>query len=132
MTGETNLKTLLASMSPVLTEGKYVFCSVQHEQSGDIQRLQPIATVSEDEGLTLLILKSVADTQNFLYQGVFRRITLEVHSSLEAVGLTAAFAAKLTEYGISANVLAGYYHDHIMVPVEAVQAAMSALKELSA
>ena len=119
-------------MSPVLAAGEYVFCCVQHGWFDDIQNLQPVASVSEHEGLTIVILKSVADTQNLHYDGVFRRITLEVHSSLEAVGLTAAFAAKLSEHGICANVLAGYYHDHIFVPIEVAEQAMLALKELSA
>jgi hypothetical protein len=53
---------------------------------------------------------------------------LTVHSSLEAVGLTAAFSARLAERNISCNVLAGYHHDHILVPVDRVQDAIDALR----
>ncbi|MDG1438394.1 MAG: ACT domain-containing protein, partial [Emcibacteraceae bacterium] len=63
----------------------------------------------------------------FEYEGIYKKITLNVHSSLEAVGLTAAFSNALTQAGISANVIAGYYHDHIFVPVNDVQKAMVAL-----
>jgi uncharacterized protein len=55
-------------------------------------------------------------------------LTLSVQSSLEAVGLTAAFSARLAERDISCNVLAGYHHDHILVPVDRVQDAIDALR----
>ena len=55
--------------------------------------------------------------------------SLMIHSSLDAVGLTAAVASRLADHGISANVVAGYYHDHIFVPVEAAEQALGALKE---
>ena len=60
-----------------------------------------------------------------------RLITLTVHSSLEAVGLTAAFSAALTGAGISANVVAGYYHDHIFVPERDADRAIETLQALS-
>jgi hypothetical protein len=54
-----------------------------------------------------------------------------VHSSLETVGLTAAFSTKLGEHGISANVIAGYYHDHIFVQSDLAKSAIDALHELT-
>jgi uncharacterized protein len=61
---------------------------------------------------------------------LFRRIILQVHSSLDAVGLTAAVSSKLTERGISANVIAAFYHDHIFIPAERAHEAVEALREL--
>ena len=58
-------------------------------------------------------IENRADESGLSYESIFSKITLEIHSSLDAVGLTAAFSNKLTSYGISANVVAGYYHDHI-------------------
>ena len=52
-----------------------------------------------------------------------------MHSALEAVGLTAAVSAALTRHGISANVVAAYYHDHIFVPAEDAERALLALKD---
>ena len=60
---------------------------------------------------------------------IFRLITLTVHSSLEAVGLTAVVTNKLAEHKISANVVAAYYHDHIFVPCEKAKKAMEVLRE---
>lgn len=131
MHGEINLKKILSKMSPELMHGEFVFCSFEKAQYGEHAHLEPIAVVSEDEGLTLLIPKQKADEFAIKYASVFKGITLKVHSSLEAVGLTAAFSRKLTEHAISANVIAGYYHDHIFVQSEKAELALSALQELN-
>jgi len=55
-----------------------------------------------------------------------------VHSSLEALGLTAAVSAALTEAHISCNVLAGFHHDHLLVPVADADRALEILHELAA
>ncbi|RVU86052.1 ACT domain-containing protein [Leucothrix sargassi] len=129
--GETNLDALLKTMSPTLAEQDYVFCSIPGAQYGDYVELTPIAMMQEVEGLTLVIERSDADAHEIAYQAVFKCITLKVHSSLEAVGLTAAFSSKLAEHGISANVVAGYFHDHIFVQSALVDKAMRALGEFN-
>ena len=130
MTGETNLASLLKSMAPSLLAGEYVFVSFAHAQYGDHANLQPIAMVREVEGMTLVVPRDVADEHGLEYHAVFCCITLTVHSSLEAVGLTAAVSAQLAGRDISANVVAGYYHDHIFVPAHLAQRALVALTEL--
>lgn len=128
MVGETDLSKLLTAMSPALLPDDYVFCTVQGEY-GDFRELSPIATFREAEGLTLVVQKSAALAGKLPFESVFRAITLTVHSSLDAVGLTAAVASKLAEKGISANVIAAYYHDHIFVQAEKAAAALDALAE---
>ncbi|WP_060981821.1 ACT domain-containing protein [Vibrio splendidus] len=130
MTAITDLDVLLKSISPELIEGSYVFCTVDGTLADYVQ-LNPISTFQEKEGLTLVLEEYVATKAQLNFDGVFSLITLSVHSSLEAVGLTAAFATKLGSYGISANVVAGYYHDHIFVQKDKADAAISALKEFS-
>ncbi len=131
VTGERDLATLLNSLSPLLIDGEYVFCSVPGARYGEHPELAPVAACIEPEGLTLVIPRRRADEYGLAYETVFRGITLRVHSSLDAVGLTAAVATKLAECGISANVVAGYFHDHIFVPSEDAEKAMAALHELS-
>jgi len=131
MTGEKNLSKLLPAMSPELIAGEFVFYSLEKARYGDHSDLEPIIAVTESEGLTLIIPKSKADEHEIEYESVFRCITLNVHSSLDAVGLTAAFSSKLTEYGISANVIAGYFHDHIFVQNELAGKAIAAINELT-
>lgn len=130
MTAITDLDILLKSMSPEHVEGNYVFCNVSGELS-DYLHLNPIATFHEQEGWTLVLQEQKAVEAKLEFDAVFSLITLSVHSSLEAVGLTAAFATKLASHNISANVIAGYYHDHIFVQKDRTEAAMKALEDFS-
>ena len=116
MAGEKDLKKLLTSLSPYLMDDDFVFCTIQNARYGDYDELLPIASFCEDEGLTLLLKKENADKAGFNYESVFKCIALQVHSSLDAVGLTAVVSSKLAAMGISANVIAAYYHDYIFVP----------------
>ncbi|WP_372737514.1 ACT domain-containing protein [Neptunomonas sp.] len=130
MSGETNLEKLLASMAPGLSDTEYVFALVTDADYQQIALLQPIGTFHEKEGVTVILKKEKADECNIDYSGVFKCITLDVHSSLEAVGLTAAVATQLTAFKISANVIAAYYHDHIFIKSQDADKALSALNEL--
>ncbi len=58
-------------------------------------------------------------------------ITLEVHSALEAVGLTAAVARVLTDAGIPSNVIAALHHGHLFAPVDRAGEALAALEGLA-
>ncbi len=129
MTAETNLKILLKSMNPLLHEGEYVFCTIESAETIDPNDL--VMTFRETEGTTIIIRKEAADNQNLKYNFVAAWITLMVHSSLEAVGLTAAFSNALADEGISCNVVAGYYHDHLFVKHCEAQKAIAALEKLS-
>ncbi|EGQ7678858.1 MULTISPECIES: ACT domain-containing protein [Vibrio harveyi group] len=131
MSGITDLDELLRSMSPKLAESEFVFCTVSGVLT-DYVELNPVATFIESEGLTLVLEKSAAEKAGLSFNGTYSQITLTVHSSLEAVGLTAAVASKLASKGISANVIAAYYHDHIFVQSGKAEAAVSALEEFSA
>ena len=130
MTGIKELQTLLANVDPVLDERSFVFCTFPDFNSNDICRLNPIGMFQEKEGVTLIITKQQAIDSHIDYESVYKLISLNVHSSLDAVGLTAAFSAKLAEKNISANVVAAYYHDHIFVPEEQAEQALMAICEL--
>lgn len=130
MSGEKDLKTLLKNMLPILNEEEYVFITLIGNY-GDYDHLEPICSFMEKEGLTLIIPKCTAEANSIKVDEVFKNITLEVHSSLDAVGLTAAVSTKLSKDGISANVVAAYYHDHVFVQSELAEKALQSLKELS-
>lgn len=130
MSGETDLARLLHSMTPQLNPGEYVFCCVPADH--DCSALQPIACMREREGLSLVLTREAADAHGLRYDYVAAWITLEVHSSLAAVGLTASFSAALAQAGISCNVVAGFHHDHLFVPSERAERPLSTLRALSA
>jgi uncharacterized protein len=129
MPGETNLSELLKTMRPKFNNGEYVFCTIPSTQTIDQQHV--IGSFKEEEGLTVILEKSMADELNFAYSYISSWITLTVHSSLEAVGLTAAFSNALAKEGISCNVVAAYYHDHIFVDKKDADKAILVLKQLS-
>ena len=128
MAGIVELDELLKSMTPEIKSGEYVFCTVAGNYS-DYAGLNPLASFVEAEGLTLIVSVEAAKEAQLSYESTFRQITLTVHSSLDAVGLTAAVATKLASYSISANVVAAYYHDHIFVQSEKANEALLALQE---
>lgn len=129
MPGETDLQTLLKSMRPELQPGDYVFCTMP--DTNPVLLKNALMCFREQEGLTLVLQKEQADALQLSYSFVTAWITLTVHSSLEAVGLTAAFATALAEENISCNVVAAYYHDHIFVAKPDAARAIAVLEKRS-
>ncbi len=130
MSGEIELEALLTLMKPKLLEGNFVFCTTADMPIDEIMALSPVSIYKEKEGISLILAESAAKSAGFDISALFRCITLSVHSSLNAVGLTAAVANKLSSAGISANVVAAYYHDHVYVPSAKADSALSLLNEL--
>ncbi|MBL8061536.1 MAG: ACT domain-containing protein [Anaerolineales bacterium] len=128
MTGETDLTKLLHDMKPELHEGEFIYSLAPSLQKAF--ELEALCIFQEAEGVTVILPKGKADEAALSYSVVCAWITLTVHSSLEAVGLTAAVSKALTEAGISCNVVAAYYHDHIFVPIQDADRAMQALLTL--
>lgn len=131
MSGEKNLIKLISSMEPVLGDDEYVFATLDTYDYKQLALLEPISTFQEKEGLTVILTKEKANKFNISYSGVFKCITLNVYSSLDAVGLTAAVATKLTQSNISANVVAAYYHDHVFIADKDAEQALIKLNELT-
>ena len=129
MAGETSLTTLLRSMTPVLNEGAYVFCCLT--DATQLQGVQPLGSFQEREGLTVIVQRQQAEQLQLEIDYVAAWLTLEVHSALAAVGLTAAVAGALAGAGISCNVIAGYYHDHLFVAHADGQRALGVLQQLA-
>jgi hypothetical protein len=129
MSGETDLTRLLQNIQPRRNEGEYVFCTV--DSLSRAAGLRPLCTFQEDEAITVILSRHQADDESLPYTTVCVWITLTVHSSLEAVGLTAAVSKALAEANISCNVVAAYYHDHIFIPSEDAERGMEVLLALT-
>lgn len=126
MGAETNLEKLLADMCPELDETVFTFAAIPSARHLP-PALQPIGTFVEAEGLTVIAPLQEVERANLAHGGSWAKISLTVHSSLAAVGLTAAITSALAANGISANVVAGFYHDHLFVPWERRHEAMNLL-----
>ena len=122
----SDLAVLLATMEPEVWPGEYGFACVTALPAG----LVVFATVAEAEGLTVVALVADLVAAGVDHQGGWARISLTVQSDLAAVGLTAAVAAALTARGISANVIAGYHHDHFFVQAARADEALAAMRGL--
>jgi hypothetical protein len=129
MTGEKDLNKLLKAMRPIHNIGNYVFCTVDTLTTELLN--EAVYIFKEQEGLTVIVKKEVADDLELEYSFVASWITLTVHSSLEAVGFTAIFTEAFARHGISCNVVAAYHHDHIFVHREDTEKALDILYELS-
>lgn len=128
MAGITDLDELIKSMQPELHDVEFAFVTFPGWKYGDGSHLSPIAAFKEQEGLSLVVPVERAEAAGLEFECAFRMIRLGVHSSLGAVGLTAAVASALTRRGISANVVAAFHHDHVFVPAERADEALRVLE----
>lgn len=130
MSGETNLDILLKNMQPVLHEDVFVFHS-SNLSFQDAAPLSPVLLFHEQEGTAIILKQATADEAGLRYDYPSRMITLNVHSSLDAVGFLAAITAKLAASRISVNPVSAHFHDHLFVPVDRADDAMRVLSSFS-
>ena len=138
--GEMDLAIMLENSRPIVNPGEYFFVPIDDETLNKLPRSATLFEFKEHrspkkphEGTTIIIERSEAEKHGIKPKDdyVAAWLTLEVQSSLEAVGLTAVFAKALGDAGVSANVVAAYYHDHIFVGVEDKEKAEKVLLELA-
>tara|TARA_R110000796_G_scaffold86806_11_gene187737 strand:- start:772 stop:1197 length:426 start_codon:yes stop_codon:yes gene_type:complete len=129
MTGETNLDELIRSLSAELIEGLFVFVTIPTGRR--TENLKPRMVFEEAQGTTLIMLKSEAESHSLSYEFPCRMITLNIHSSLEAVGFIARIASELAKYDMGVNPVSGFFHDHLFVPDGREHQAMDILQKLA-
>lgn len=130
MSGERDLARLLAALRVSVRDGEFVFVG---SATGDAA-LAAIAEASirETEGVTYVLPRAQADARALGYDFIAAWLTLDVHSALDAIGLTATVAGVLAERGIPCNVLAGLHHDHLLVAADRRDDALATLERLAA
>jgi hypothetical protein len=117
-------------MEPKHVLGEYVYCTI--DESLEVLQNTPLLVFREGEGVTVVLLRAVADANHLEYETIWGLITLTVHSDLSAVGFLAEVTHHLAQAGVSVNVVSAYYHDHLFVPFSKVEKAMEILTSLSA
>ena len=129
MPGETDLKKLLGSMSPELLPGIFVFATLP-PGTPIPAGIDPVMTFCEREGDTLILSEDEAKAAALPSAFRSRMITLNVHSSLDAVGFLAAITTRLATAGMGVNPVSGYFHDHLFVPVDRADEAMAIIEDI--
>ncbi len=129
MSGETNLDKLITSMSATLVDGLYVFVTLG--DGATPAGIRPRMMFEEAEGTTLIMLKSEAEAHGLGYEFPCRMITLNIHSSLEAVGFMARIATELAGHDMGVNPVSGFHHDHLFVPDGRELDAMKVLGQMA-
>lgn len=129
MNAEVRLDTLLQTLDPQLEEGSFVFCALDDGRAAQLWS-HCLCLFRETEGWSAVIEHALAQREGLDCSVGFRQITLQVYSSLEAVGLTAAVSRELAAAGISANVVAALHHDHVFVPEARAEEALQLLRGL--
>ncbi len=124
--GETDMDKLIKNMQPVLEDEELVYCSLSPTRAEEYLVLCQGYFI-EREGITVIIGKHLADLNDLTYDLIFKRITMNVHSSLTAVGFLARITGVLAAQGYSVNVVSAYYHDHLYIQSDQAQAALDTL-----
>ncbi|WP_025660963.1 ACT domain-containing protein [Rhizobium sp. IBUN] len=123
-------RAMLSRMTPALMDGEFVFCVTSDEDVAQLAVPDALAWFREHEGTSLILSRGRAAELGFNCDAPMRRIVLEVFSSLEGVGLTAAVASALAARSIPCNMVAAYHHDHVFVPVAMADLALEILLKL--
>ncbi|MFZ5655752.1 MAG: ACT domain-containing protein [Pseudomonadota bacterium] len=128
MSGETDLDPMLRTLEVDVREGAWAVLTRARPDAA----LDAVAAarIQEDEGITYVVPAATARVQDEVPGFVGAWLSLRVHSALEAIGLTAAVSRALADAGIACNVLAGFHHDHLLVPIARRDDALAALRSL--
>ena len=128
--GELELSKLLATIKPVLSSSTYVWATLPHDTP--VPSSLPVQMLfREAEGTTLITTRNAADTEGIDYHFVSRMITLDLNSSLDAVGFLAFITNRLKALGVGINPVSGYHHDHLFVPAGSEEEVINCLQEIA-
>jgi hypothetical protein len=128
--GERDLGRLLSGLDPALDPHPTVIVKLPAADAAP-WLAKALAMVREPEAVTLVLDRATAERAGLATDPAWARITLRVYSDLAAVGLVAAVSTRLAAHGVPVNALAGYYHDHLLVPWEKREEALEALRRLA-
>lgn len=129
MAGERDLATILGSLQVRRRADPVAVISVDEPvELGD----GVLALIAEEEGTTAVVTVREAERRNWPVDFTAAWLTIDVHTALEGVGLTAALSTALAAAGIPCNVLAGWFHDHLLVPLEQADEATAVILALAA
>lgn len=129
--GEKSLATLLSTLTTTLHPTTYVFTTFKNNDANTPPLSEAQLFFRESEGITVITSLDYATRHGLEYFFPSKMITLNVTSSLEAVGFMAVIASRLATKDMGVNPVSGFYHDHLFVPLGKEEEALSLLAELA-
>ena len=128
MTGETHLPNILANLEVDVRAGTF-FVLTRRSPDAAADAVAE-ARITEAEGITYVVPEAYARACGEPPGFVASWLSLRVHSALNAVGVTAAVSGALAGRGIACTVIAGFHHDHLLVPAARRDDAIAAIRSL--
>lgn len=128
--GVRDVKTLLRTMQPTLLEGSWAYATVPKGKAMP-QGLTPLAMYEEPEGTSLLLSEKDLAKSGLPHAFFCRGISLNVNSSLYAIGFLAAISEVLAKAAMSINIVSAYHRDYLFVPTGRAEEALELLKKLA-
>ncbi|KAG9664036.1 hypothetical protein KCU64_g942, partial [Aureobasidium melanogenum] len=129
--GEVSLAKLLATLTATLHPQTYVFAVLAESKIPPFSEVEMLFREARAEGITVITTQEYAESHGLEYAFPCRRITLDVTSSLDAVGFIAVVATRLAAVGMGVNPISGFYHDHLFVPLGRETDALKVIAELA-
>lgn len=125
-TGMTDLGAMLRTLTVTRRPETYTFITLDTDAPALGDGVE--AVISEAEGPTVVATLQRALAEGWPIGFTATWLTLDIHSALAAVGLTATVARALTRAAIPCNVIAAYHHDHLLVPADRADEAILVLE----
>jgi uncharacterized protein len=126
VSGETDLGRILEDLTVSRRDGVFVFATIPPGQP--LPDLPIAAMVGEVEGTTIVLNRDVAVGAGVEYEFEAAWLTIDTHTSLEAVGVAASISTALAMKAIPVNIIAGFHHDHLLVPADMAEDAIAAVE----
>ncbi len=123
---------MVSGMDPTLRRGTFVFVTTTNATAIERMGAHAVSMFQEDEGTSMIVPVDVASAAQFDCSQPMRWMTLNVYSSLLGCGLTAAVSGALARRGIACNMVAAFHHDHVFVPADQADEALTILLDLQA
>lgn len=129
--GELSLSKLLATLTATLHPPTYVFAVLAESELPPFSEVEMLCREAKAEGITVITTREYAENHGLQYTFPCRKITLDVTSSLDAVGFIAVVATRLAAAGMGVNPISGFYHDHLFVSLGRELDALRVIAELA-
>jgi ribosome-associated protein YbcJ (S4-like RNA binding protein) len=128
MTTKHEIDDALRTLAPALRDGRWVFVTFDRQPPFDAEIA---GSIREGVGVAAVLAESEAVRLNLDHVVVWAWIECLQTTVTTAVGVTAALSTALADASIPCRVIAGFRGDHLFVPFDQREDALTALEEIA-